>query len=657
MNRHSDEYNRSMDTLHFTSEQKARIASVAAQTAEQEKKRPVRRRRPSRRTVLLVAAVTAALIVCAGATGILQSVAEIFSPLFGLSSKQTEVMGVMGRTIDVSDTDNGVTITANAIIGDSYTAYILFTIEDAADSSMHEAEQLAYESEKDDSNPSSLDFDKMVFTGACAFDSEKDTVQHLDDGTSLTAMTDYRKFLDDTDPTDGKLQFVAYIDNNAPIEQGSTTVEFENLKISYAGSNATKTLVEGHWSFTFDSHYDDLSMKLDESLSYEQNGMTFTIDAVQLSPLSIRAEYSVDSEVPDIYFNTENEALTYDDVCEYLPYLPELPITVTYTDGTHEEWMLNSIIDEVKFGKTYGHLSLNWNKVIPLRQIRSITIAGKEYSISDDAAPPQTQATAVDNGVTIAPQSLVSDGEKAYMIYTITGSEETSLTNMETLCNEITQDSSPFLRIIEFSQTQGVEGYRIVDNNKQDNTLYLIEDASVEETAPAEPGKSYAISSVFEDLEVWEEETQKASPLIQGHWELNFDITCEGGSSIKMEDQKTFSENGLDFTVQSITVSSISVNVKFDVNSEMPDANDPDLDMQAIARQSPQYLTGVPFLLTKTDGTQIDLNVTGDCYNDWSIQTAGQTSCLKSNTFCVPIPLRDIQSITIGSAVYPVSHE
>lgn len=54
--------------------------------------------------------------------------AEFFSDILGNEPNQAEVMGVMGRTLGVSDTDNGVTITAEAMIGDAHSVAVLYTI-------------------------------------------------------------------------------------------------------------------------------------------------------------------------------------------------------------------------------------------------------------------------------------------------------------------------------------------------------------------------------------------------------------------------------------------------------------------------------------------------------------------------------------------------
>lgn len=74
----SFEYQESLNSLHFTEEEKAAIARRAAEAARKQT-RPARR--PVRRIALIAAAAVLALAVgTAGATGILRSAAEVFSP-------------------------------------------------------------------------------------------------------------------------------------------------------------------------------------------------------------------------------------------------------------------------------------------------------------------------------------------------------------------------------------------------------------------------------------------------------------------------------------------------------------------------------------------------------------------------------------------------
>ena len=92
----------------------------ARRAAEAARKQTRPARRPVRRIALIAAAAVLVLAVGpAGATGILRSAAEVFSPLFGGAPAQTEIIDKIGYPVGASDTDNGVTVTADAVMGDA----------------------------------------------------------------------------------------------------------------------------------------------------------------------------------------------------------------------------------------------------------------------------------------------------------------------------------------------------------------------------------------------------------------------------------------------------------------------------------------------------------------------------------------------------------
>lgn len=118
-------YRDQMHGLQFTPEQKAAMvdALLAASQAPHQ-------RRPQPRKALLFAAVAAAVILCvACASGALQATVAAFSALFGISSPaQTQVIQDRAQVIQTSDTDNGVTVSMESVMGDAHNAQILFSI-------------------------------------------------------------------------------------------------------------------------------------------------------------------------------------------------------------------------------------------------------------------------------------------------------------------------------------------------------------------------------------------------------------------------------------------------------------------------------------------------------------------------------------------------
>ena len=118
------DYKKEMSELRFTELQKKALAESAPSAASGKEKR----RRPVFRTALIAAAMAVVLVVGTSAAGILPTPTEVFAPLFGGAVAQTEVIDKIGRPIGASDTDNGITITAEAIMGDQYNAVIVYTL-------------------------------------------------------------------------------------------------------------------------------------------------------------------------------------------------------------------------------------------------------------------------------------------------------------------------------------------------------------------------------------------------------------------------------------------------------------------------------------------------------------------------------------------------
>ena len=64
-----------------------------------------------------------------------------------------------------------------------------------------------------------------------------------------------------------------------------------------------------------------------------------------------------------------------------------------------------------------------------------------------------------------------------------------------------------------------------------------------------------------------------------------------------------------------------------------------------------RYFENVEILLTKSDGTVIDLSSSGGSLNPEN----GVTVCDKGEVFDEILPLEDLESICVGGIAYPIS--
>lgn len=354
MDRRFDAYRQDMDSLHYTQEQKAQLTSVAVHTAEQEQKYVARTKKPLRRTVLITAAVVAVLVCTACATGALKSAIEVFAPLFGNSTEQTEVIDSIGTPIGVSDTDNGVTITADAIIGDKYNVCIAYTIswDDNASVKLPENDIQTTADVRQPVPKTFLLFEKEI----CDFD--------------WTSGWSSSSWFSDDDPTDNEIQFYQTICGNDVLQLETITSSFENLQYCDVSTDQERTfypIVDGDWELSFDAGHTDSSITFDEKQSFEKDDIDVTVTSVSVSPIGVYVEMMAYSE----------NLRTYD---QRLRCVENMPLILTKTDGT----TINLTLTETGFATSSWDdrtISGILKEIVPLDEMRSITIGDVEYQI------------------------------------------------------------------------------------------------------------------------------------------------------------------------------------------------------------------------------------------------------------------------------------
>ncbi|MDO4315137.1 MAG: DUF4179 domain-containing protein [Oscillospiraceae bacterium] len=343
------EYKSAMDSLHFTGEQKRRIAENAAGAAARQTRRA---RRPIGKTVLIAACIAAVLAVSAGASGVLKTAVESFSGIFGSEVAQTEVIGKIGRPIGASATDNGVTISADAIIGDAYNAAVVFTIR------------------RDDGTrlfPEEVSEKNLLMGGFGGVDMNIRGGSH---GSSW--------FVDE-DPDDDSVQMVYTISADVPLSRGTAKADFSDLCGWDDETGESVPLIEGRWKFRFDVDYEDSSVVLGGGETFEQDGMTFTIDEIRVSPVAVRVAYTADSEVR--WSDAPSGRISEEDRESQRRYFENVEILLTRTDGTVASAPTGGSIKPDN-GQTLCVKGGVLDEIIPLEELQSISVGGIVYPIS-----------------------------------------------------------------------------------------------------------------------------------------------------------------------------------------------------------------------------------------------------------------------------------
>ena len=162
----------------------------------------------------------------------------------------------------------------------------------------------------------------------------------------------------------------------------------------------------------------------------------------------------------------------------------------------------------------------------------------------------------------------------------------------------------------------------------------------VETVSADKPINDCTATGVFENLYKWDEEAGEAVPIIEGKWRLKFEMTYED-SSVTLSGGETFTQDGMTFTIDSITLSPVAYKVDYTVDSEV--------DRFTTQR----YFENVEILLTLTDGTVIDLSNAGGSIGPED----GVTVCSKGEVFSEVLPMEDMASISVGGVVSDLTVE
>ena len=235
-------------------------------------------RSPEHEKAWIIRAAVLAMTVTAGAAGALKPAAEAFSGLFGIvTPAQTEVIDHIGYLIGASDTDNGITVTADAIMADRYSYAVVYSVVRADGSPLFEG----------------LDV-YPGYTGPLPvqFDDWSLELPGFHGGAHGTC------YFVDQDPTDPAIQFVDTMTLDAPLPQGTAKVRLAGLhRIEYDESNGEirkADSIPGRWDLAFEFRTEDCSADLPAGQTFDLNGTEVTLESVVLSPLSLQVSYTVD---------------------------------------------------------------------------------------------------------------------------------------------------------------------------------------------------------------------------------------------------------------------------------------------------------------------------------------------------------------------------
>lgn len=360
-----DNYRTEIGELRFSDEAKSRMAARLADAAGA--KRPATAGAvPPRRRRLPLAAAVAALALALGLGGIayaaggFMNVPLFVSHLFGGESAKVEIVDKIGRPIGVSQSMNGVTISADAVIGDKYNVAVIFSVS------------------KDDGTP---------FEGVEASDNGLFPLsfsEHLDvDFPLLTRITQGMSatgssYFYDADPTDNAIQLVETrtyeSDNNSEISLVGRMLTANFSDLTYFGADGSSTVIApGSWKLSFPLNYEDTTETLEAGQTIEVNGISATIKQLSISPIALHMTYVVDQKVS---WTSEESGRLSDHDSKLMDSLLGIEVSVSMSDGTTLE-MTHSVGGSITEGDgAVCETGIFWDRILDLDEVTSITVGG-----------------------------------------------------------------------------------------------------------------------------------------------------------------------------------------------------------------------------------------------------------------------------------------
>lgn len=352
------EYKDALDALHFSEEAKNRMVDRLLESAEQPEKPAVHRVRRFPRIAAVGVAAALVLSIGAGATGVFKSASEVFAGVFGPTA-DTEIIDQIGRPIGASDTSNGVTVTADAILFDGYNYLISYTLE------------------KDDG--SAFDCTKNPDTGLydLYWKRTDSTIGRGVDGASGSS------YFYDENPSDNAIQYVETMSYNDAVQTGGTVkITLGDLCVLNSENGEPTTIAKGAWRLKFQLEAGNSAVELPAGQNIDVNGRSATVDTIVLSPIGYHVVYTVDGEATfDTLYDENGEEIPQESgrepagVCStWESYAAKL--LVTKTDGTVLDFSDCGGSMDPHDGKTVCTRQGTFDTVIPLEDMASVTIGG-----------------------------------------------------------------------------------------------------------------------------------------------------------------------------------------------------------------------------------------------------------------------------------------
>lgn len=367
MTTNSNDYRHALEHISFTDNAKQHMANSIAQsvassdaaTAQSNfngtRRKPRIARHPVR-TVARIAAVTAVLAIVIGgagtamATGVLPLPSDMLSDIFDGPASQTEIIDRIGRPVGASCSNNGVTVTADAIMGDKDMVTIAYTL------TFDDPAALKKLSEPGENGTIAGSVDGNVYVDG----------EHGGQGQS---------WLIDKNPNDSSIQYFAQFSVESPGLMGRTVrTHINSLVVPRAGKELPeyKKILTGPWDLKFQLNYEDTSVTIPAPKSVNFNGTKATIQEATVSCVGVSVRYNIDRSIE----HDNNSGKMSQNMEESMDAVGNIPLIVTFKDGHVEDATSHSgyFANKLDNGTTDVHKTWPFPQVCDTDKIASVQI-------------------------------------------------------------------------------------------------------------------------------------------------------------------------------------------------------------------------------------------------------------------------------------------
>lgn len=367
MTTNSNDYRHALEHISFTDNAKQHMANSIAQsvassdaaTAQSNfngtRRKPRIARHPVR-TVARIAAVTAVLAIVIGgagtamATGVLPLPSDMLSDIFDGPASQTEIIDRIGRPVGASCSNNGVTVTADAIMGDKDMVTIAYTL------TFDDPAALKKLSEPGENGTIAGSVDGNVYVDG----------EHGGQGQS---------WLIDKNPNDSSIQYFAQFSVESPGLMGRTVrTHINSLVVPRAGKELPeyKKILTGPWDLKFQLNYEDTSVTIPAPKSVNFNGTKATIQEATVSCVGVSVRYNIDRSIE----HDNNSGKMSQNMEESMDAVGNIPLIVTFKDGHVEDATSHNgyFANKLDNGTTDVHKTWPFSQVCDTDKIASVQI-------------------------------------------------------------------------------------------------------------------------------------------------------------------------------------------------------------------------------------------------------------------------------------------